>query len=139
MSMKEHLNAIMEPVENAFSDQRLSEVCSVNWDGCLLKVHVEFDSVEEPVYVCFFWVDGFRVLDEFDLNEFWRGNNTDQTWLNAVKEGGWLNLERSRSGFLSNSENLIEYLIIGANECVSVLTKTPPTIMCASNSPLNVP
>lgn len=52
--MEEHLNVNMEPVENAFSEQPLSQVCGINWDGCLLKVHVEFDRVEEPVYVCFF-------------------------------------------------------------------------------------
>ncbi|CZF83987.1 hypothetical protein GCE9029_04126 [Grimontia celer] len=127
----------IEPVDTEFNEQRVSDVRGVNWDGCMLKVHVEFDNVEEPVYVCFFGVDGFRVLDEFDLNEFWWADNADLTWLCTVKEGGWLSLEKTRSGFLSDPEGLTEYLIAGNTECVSILTTAPPTIIYASKNALN--
>ncbi len=80
-----------------------------------------------PRYVEFDGVIGFRVLDEGDLSEFWGPGVRAEGWLWLVTGGGWLDLEASRSGFMHHSDGK-EYLILGANECVSVLSKQGPVI-----------
>lgn len=73
---------------------------------------------------------GFRVLDERDLCEFWNQYHTGNGWLYEVQEGGWLELESSRSEFLAPLmlPGLREYLVV-CDTCVSVLAVQPPEIV----------
>ncbi|QNH19511.1 hypothetical protein HEP73_00401 [Xanthomonas sp. GW] len=74
-----------------------------------------------------FW--GFRVLTELDLTEFWSKVTLKDGWLFKVQAGGWLDLELSRPYFTSGRlYQLHEYLVVGANDCVSVLSERPPSI-----------
>lgn len=65
-------------------------------------------------------VEGFRVLDEGDLLEFWP--HCSGSWLHEITAGGWLDQERLRTGFLSGDRALKEYLVAGADTCLNVLT-----------------
>ena len=88
-------------------------VTSKSW-----KVDVVFDAIY-----------GFRVLDEGDLTEFWSECNLKMGWCFTVSEGGWLSLESSRAHFVSGKlYQPIEFLIIGQNECVSIMAQEEPKI-----------
>ncbi|MDK9740344.1 hypothetical protein KI655_24030 [Vibrio sp. D404a] len=92
------------------------------------RVKVNFDAT---------W--GFRVLDEGDLGEFWSKCNLTQGWCFEVLEGGWNSLEKTRDHYVTGKLNEPhEYLIIGLNECVSVLAHEPPVIteLASSNKSL---
>eukprot|EP01031_Cornospumella_fuschlensis_P031367 gene31367-37908_t len=70
---------------------------------------------------------GFRVLDELDLTEFWSQCSLVQGWLFEVVSGGWKDLEMTRKHFYSGRSDWVrEYLVVGLNECVSVLSKEEP-------------
>ena len=89
------------------------QVSSQSWD-----VNLKFESFY-----------GFRVLDELDLTEFWTQCNLMDGWLFEVCSGGWKDLELQRPAFLSGQNEWVkEYLIVGLNECVSVLSKEHPLI-----------
>ena len=74
--------------------------------------------------------EGFRVLDERELLEFWQEYHQGNGWLYEVFEGGWQELERTRIdyfGCLFGSQ-LREYFIV-ADACVNVLSCSPPEIV----------
>ena len=72
---------------------------------------------------------GFRVLDEGDLLEFWPDCSMSIGWLHEITSGGWFDLEKNRSGFLSSdSSDIIEYLIVGVNYCVRILAWEKPRV-----------
>lgn len=106
-------SVIVEEVK--FSDDCLNiVVTSKNW-----KLGVHFDAIH-----------GFRVLDEGDLGEFWSECNLTSGWCFEVLKGGWNDLENTRDHFVSGKlYQQKEYLIIGLDECVSVLAYGPPTIV----------
>ncbi|WP_441004585.1 hypothetical protein [Pseudocolwellia agarivorans] len=96
---------------------------SKNW-----KVNVNFDAT---------W--GFRVLDELDLCEFWTECDLTQGWFFEVFDGGWNALENTRSHFVTDKMyKHREFLIIGLNECVSVLGQELPKVteLTSSNKSL---
>lgn len=67
---------------------------------------------------------GFRVLDELDMTEFWSGCSLNDGWLFEVTSGGWKDLESTRPSFTPGRLSWVrEYLVIGRDKCVSVLTK----------------
>lgn len=110
--------------EVKLSDEGLDIIVeSSNW-----KIKANFDAS---------W--GFRVLDEGDLSEFWSQCDLTQGWCFEVLEGGWNSLEKTRDHFVTGKlYEPHEYLIIGLNECVSVLAHEPPTIteLASSNKPI---
>ncbi|WP_325892446.1 hypothetical protein [Grimontia sp. NTOU-MAR1] len=126
-------NSIKLSPRNVPDPLSVPSLSSVTWDGCKLeaRVDISLDTASEmkPVYIIFFWVEGFRMLDEFNLNEFWDKKKKISSWLCEVESGGWLDHEKSRSGFLSREDNLKEYLIIGQEECLSVFSNTDPVII----------
>ena len=75
-------------------------------------------------------VEGFRVLDERDLTEFWSDPTYDPSaCLYEVVSGGWLEFEKSRPTFLNEFlGDVQEYLVTSGWECVSVLSRSEPTI-----------
>lgn len=124
---------IKKPVCESFEASKafngIPEVADINYDLWLLRITLSFKEIDNPVYVTFDTPRGFRVLDEGDLLEFWNNETRPKGWLWFVKSGGWYDLEKYRSGFVSGViGGYSEYLILGENECVSVITNDEPVI-----------
>ena len=105
-------------------------VRAVHYNGISLVIDIQGERKFSFVRVIFERPIGFRVLDEHDLNEFWKSYNEQNGWLYEVSEGGWLELESKREGFFSKellANQVKEYLLVD-NKCISVLSVTPPTI-----------
>lgn len=114
-------------VETGFVSDRTTIVEEVKLSENGLEITV--DSNKWTVKVHFDAVYGFRVLDEGDLGEFWSECNLLQGWCFKVLRGGWSELEKTREHFVSGKlYDPLEFLIIGLNECVSVLASDSPTI-----------
>lgn len=106
------------------------EITRVDYDLHNLVVHIEPTYDAEPIVVTFDSSLGFRVLDEGNLLEFWDHFNLKDGWLFQISSGGWYDLESKRNGFVSQHHSDVrEYLIIGVNECVSVLSVEPPKVV----------
>lgn len=79
-----------------------------------------------------------RVIDEMHMTEFWNKYSLPNGWLWRVHSGGYLDLECSRKTFIqdfySNDTQLEEYLIV-ADQCVSVIAVSPPTLVPYSTQP----
>ncbi len=128
-----NIDAINYPIVETFVPSSLyegmPEITNVQYDLWLLQITARFQNVDNPVYITFDGVRGFRVLDEGDLLEFWNPEIRKNGWLWLVKKGGWFDLESFRAGFVSGITNRYdEYLILGENECVSVITDRQPVI-----------
>lgn len=109
------------------ASERTTEVASVHLGGGGLTI--EMRSEHWDATVTFPQSYGFRVLDELDLTEFWPQCSLTNGWLYEVFSGGWKDLEKTRDHFYSGRNEWVrEYLIVGFNECVSVLTKDGPII-----------
>ena len=109
----------------------LPELTNINYDLWFLQITIWFENKKPPIYVRFDDVRGFRVLDEGDLCEFW-SDDRPSGWLWEIEKGGWFDLESIRAGFLSNAQSkgeLKEYLIVGINDCISVITGVEPEII----------
>ena len=107
----------------------IPEVTEVSYDLWVLRVTLTFEKQEQPVYVHFEGVQGIRMLDEGDLQEFWSNGACTNGWLFEIERGGWFDLECTREGFVSKPEiGLREYLVAGVNDCVSVLSYEAPTV-----------
>ena len=79
---------------------------------------------ETLVSVRFEAIRGFRVLDEGDLLEFWNPPTRAEGWLWSVKDGGWYAQEARRDGFMFGIDTTCsEFLVLGQNDCVSVITE----------------
>lgn len=105
------------------------EITHVVYDLHRLRVSLAFPGRDRPVHVVFRESRGFRVLDEGDLTEFWNPDTRPDGWLWRINSGGWLDLERSRATFLTGLGNeCTEYLVLGVNDCVSVVASEDPTV-----------
>lgn len=121
-------------VETPFLPDKTTQVESVSFSSEGLSISVS--SQHWDAKVVFGQTYGFRVLDELDLTEFWSQCSLADGWFFEVSSGGWKALELTRPYFLSGRHDWVrEYLIIGFNECVSVLTKEEPLV--AVNTPSN--
>ncbi len=128
MSNSDHKRPVAESVPAASLVVGTPEVTGLNYDLLTLRVTLMFEGRDRPIYADFDGVEGFRVLDEGDLCEFWAPEVRVDGWLWQVHRGGWFDLERTRLGFLSSERALLEFLVLGDNDCVSVLTHDAPTI-----------
>jgi hypothetical protein len=110
-------------------------VRSVRYDGESLVVEVQGEGFAFARLV-FQNPRGFRVLDELDLHEFWKDYHCKNGWLYEVEQGGWLELESTRSTFCSGQINheLLEYLIVD-DKCISVFAIKPPEIFHLGTNP----
>lgn len=120
-------------VQTAFEPDRTTRVESVTLDSNGLSISVS--SQRWDARVRFEQTYGFRVLDELDLTEFWSRCTLDDGWLFEVTSGGWKELELTRPYFYSGRQDWVrEYLVVGLNECVSVLTKEVPSVLATAPS-----
>lgn len=107
-------------------------VADLHYDLWTLKIKLEFLDSDFPIYVIFKNVQGFRVLDEGNLMEYWNDEKRSEGWLWKIKEGGWHDQERMRSGFAFGVHTLKdydEYMIVGQNDCVNVICGDEPIII----------
>jgi len=107
----------------------LPELTRIEYDAGKLTIHA-YVSGKQVAMVQFESVDGFRVLDEGDLLEFWPTCSWFHgKWLWEVHEGGWFELESTRPGFVGEKyKGATEYLLVGDNECVSVISRDRPVV-----------
>ncbi|OHY52130.1 hypothetical protein BEH76_17700 [Shewanella algae] len=110
----------------ARQEGNMPELLTVNYDLWTLRLTLAFQP-NEIVYVDFEAVEGFRVLDEGQLLEFW-GDDSKDHWVFEVLNNGWLAAEAARETAPSIAENsqLKEYLVAGINDCVSILDYASP-------------
>jgi hypothetical protein len=128
VSISDHNRPVAESVQAASLNLGTPEVTGLNYDLWTLRVTLMFEGRDGPIYADFDGVEGFRVLDEGDLCEFWAPEVRVDGWLWQVHRGGWFDLERTRPGFLSGERALLEFLVLGENDCVSILAHDAPTI-----------
>ena len=117
-------------------DRSNSCVLEVRYSVVGLYIIVEAYPVadETPLHVeYFFSVDrGFRLLDEGDLGLYWKsGAFASNYLLFEVESGGWLTPQESGCNFPQVTSAMPEYrewVIVTANECVSVFAPKPPSV-----------
>ncbi|GEM66336.1 hypothetical protein SF1_43180 [Sphingobacterium faecium NBRC 15299] len=127
-------DAVSIKVDGLPFEYKLPEVVRVSYDVPSLSIDVKsFDMDEDKATIKFNGIIGFRVLDEGNLLEFWN-NKRPKGWLLEVVENGWFDLEKKREGFVTGyfEDKPKEYLILGINDCVSVLTLSTPIICNAT-------
>jgi hypothetical protein len=107
------------------------EIYNINYDLWTLKITLGFNDIDRPMYVIFKNVVGFRVLDEGNLLEFWNPAVRVPGWIWKIESGGWFELEKLRSGFLAqhHGDSHNEYLVLGINDCISVIAESDPIII----------
>ncbi|MFT2092684.1 hypothetical protein [Paraglaciecola sp. 2405UD69-4] len=118
----------VEPVKEVPDFGENVEVTELLWDFDKTKVCIYCPKSGKEYEVFFnneFGPSSIRLLDESDLSENWVSFNLRSGWLYRVASGGWFDQEAERDGFLmKHSGNLVkEYLIVGLDACVSVITK----------------
>ncbi len=114
-------------IEKLDSEKDFIEVVNIDFDIRALVVTVIIDG--STLDVSFDAPVGFRVLDEGDLLEFWPVCSSPSGWLHEVSEGGWLEQESKRSGFLSEDRaGIKEYFVIGEDYCVNVIAWEAPSV-----------
>lgn len=114
-------------LETPYISDRSTIVSEVKLSENGLEIIVE--SKRWVVTVRFDSVWGFRVLDECDLGEFWSECNLTKGWCFEVLSRGWNELEKTRDYYLTGKlYEPREFLLIGLNECVSVLASENPAI-----------
>ena len=104
------------------------ELVEMHYDVWNLRISLDFPDWSGVVYVDFESPLGFRVMEESDLLEMWDSRTDESHWLNRVKSNGWLDQEARREGFTSETEDVKEYLVVGVNDCVSVMAFEHPTL-----------
>ena len=119
-------------IETPYDDAGVPEIERLDYDLWELRLTVRFEAEDAPVYVTFPSPRGFRVLDEGNLNEFWTDESRSPGWIWQVTNGGWLHQESQRFGFIREMTPGDEYLVLGQDDCVSVISKSPPRIVQAS-------
>lgn len=103
------------------------EIIDVAYNLDSLRITVKDLRTGSELLVEFVEVEGFRVLDEGDLLEFWPICST--LWLYQITEGGWLEQECLRPGFIAReTKNVLEFFVGGENACVSVFAWSAPVV-----------
>jgi hypothetical protein len=122
---------ITEQLESSKQYSGLPEITDLHYDLWTLKVRLEFLNLNHPIYVVFKNVEGFRVLDEGNLMEFWNTKTRVDGWLWKVEKNGWHDQEKLRDGFFTGKAHLNdhdEYMIVGTNDCINIITGNEPII-----------
>ncbi len=108
-----------------------SAVVRVAWEAGQLSVVVRGASEGGgSTAIDFPDVVGFRVLDERDLMEYWPACSSPDGGLFEIQQGGWLEQEQARPGSCIGPMKLPrhEFLVVGCDNCVSVLTSSQPRV-----------
>ena len=122
-------NIIATPINEALAKDGKVELVDIHYDLDKLEITISLNNQENDKKIIFEEVCGFRALDEGDLFSWWKETNLTKGWCFEVSEGGWFDFERQRKDFVSGSTNSYrEFLVIGVDLCVSVITNEEPTI-----------
>ncbi|MEP1553402.1 MAG: hypothetical protein ABJJ44_18695 [Paraglaciecola sp.] len=114
-------------LEPALTEGETIEIVHIEFDIETLTITVRIDG--DKLDVVFKTPNGYRVLDEGDLLEFWPSCSSNVGWLHEIIDGGWLSQERMRPGFISSKDaELNEYFVIGCNYCANVLAWEAPDV-----------
>lgn len=121
----------VEPLDTTTGMVSSPSVVAINYQSSELRIQLSVEAEDKgSLLIVFKLPAGFRVLDEGDLLEFWESSMPGTGWLYLVHRGGWNDLESTRDGYLSRHKaDLCEYLVMGRNECVSVLSRQRPEIV----------
>lgn len=125
MNLEASVSPKVVPIATPVAAEKTTQVESVSFgsDGLTVAMFSE----HWKAAISFPQTYGFRVLDELDLTEFWSKCSLAEGWLFEVESGGWKDLEKTRDHFHSGRHAWVrEYLVVGLNECVSVLSKDEP-------------
>jgi hypothetical protein len=121
------MKASVISAELAFGDRPV--VIGLSYDLESLTIVFDPDTGGNLLQIVFENPRGFRCLDEGDLQELWDIRLIGENWLFEVIEDGWLDHEAKRSGFISKDLGLREFLVRGADDCISVISDGPPVLL----------
>lgn len=103
-----------------------ADIHSVFYDGRLSIRVLRNRNKDAGIEVTFSQVDGFRLLDEVPLAEYWTAEDYPSGYpVLEVFEDGWAKEEDSRLGYTQQQR---EWIIVTAGACVSVFSKHEPEI-----------
>jgi hypothetical protein len=120
---------VVRSVGRATVVEGIPEVVGLRYECGRLGITLRFEGVDSSVCVDFDRIRGFRLLDEGDLLEFWSPDTRADGWMWRVERGGWVDLESRRAGFISGvTGGFAEFLVLGQNDCVSVISQDEPEI-----------
>jgi hypothetical protein len=104
-----------------------SDIRSVVYDGHLVVRVLRNRNREDGIEVSFSQVDGFRLLDEVELAEYWMDEDFPGGFpVLEVLDGGWAKEEDRRLGYVQQQR---EWIIVTAGACVSVFSKHEPEVI----------
>jgi hypothetical protein len=107
-----------------------ADILSVVYDGRLVIRVLRNRNMGDGIEVSFSQVDGFRVLDEVPLAEYWIDEDFPGGFpVLEVLGGGWAQEEDHRLGYVQQQR---EWIIVTAGSCVSVFSKYEPEIVNAT-------
>lgn len=118
-------------IEGLIFAGKFPEITNLSYDLTSLEIKLLFEW-QSQLKITFKNVIGFRVLDEGNLLEFWISEVRVPGWLWDVQAGGWFDLEKERGGFVEGYHDYPErkeYLVIGMDDCVSILTTSEPDFL----------
>jgi len=99
------------------------EVTTVHYDLWELRIETLLPGWMGPVYIVFDTCEGYRVLDESRLTQY--GSLTGDEFIYIIHDNGWRSIEAGLQYGLHSEK---EYFIVGINDCVSVVSRTPPKV-----------
>ena len=103
-----------------------ADIHSVVYDGHLSIRVLRNRNKDDGIEVTFSQVDGFRLLDEVPLAEYWIAEDFPSGYpVLEVFDGGWAKEENARLGY---TEQQREWIVVTAGACVSVFSKHEPEI-----------
>ena len=125
--------AILERLPVPFCDDAI-QVATVQWTlGRPTLVEVKSRLTGRRCELKFEDDTGLRILGELDLAATWMAQPKglmQSTWLFVVRSGGWFDLEATREDFYTKHEEPVtEYLVVGFQQCVSVLSRSKPEVV----------
>ena len=118
---------IVKKLNTIITNFKSPVIQSLRYDLKILEI--EYSPCEGEV----FWIQfdnpiGFKCLDERDMNDYWKHKELTDNWILEIKEGGWLDFEKSRAFISHNVFELKEFLIKGVDDCISVLCACEPRV-----------
>ena len=124
--------ARLSPIPVPFVDNAC-KVVEVKWlSRAGTSVRVLSRRTGRACIVEFAAVYGVRILHELDLAGLWTSLPAEllrSSWLFEVYAGVWVELESRRADFQVTKESTLrEFIIVGYQECVSVMTDRMPTL-----------
>lgn len=103
-----------------------ADIYSVYYDGGLVIRVLRNRNQDEGIEVIFSQVEGFRLLDEISLAEYWVAEDFPSGYpVLEVFDGGWAREEDERLGDIQQQR---EWIIVTAGACVSVFSQHEPEI-----------